>query len=95
LASRSRIRKRKRDGCAWIFQAGWRACWVTKAPVGLTVQPAKWTRPLPNSMKKRTAPPETLSTATLAFLQFGGDPMLIRAAAQIRADREAGGSERR
>jgi hypothetical protein len=31
-----------------------RACWVTQAPVGLLVQPARWTRRLPSSMKKRT-----------------------------------------
>jgi hypothetical protein len=26
LASRSRIRKRKRDGCSWSAQVNWRAC---------------------------------------------------------------------
>ena len=31
-----------------------RACWVTQAPVGLVVQPARWTRRLPSSMKKST-----------------------------------------
>ena len=35
-------------------QASWRACWVIQAPVGLAVQPAKWTRRLPISMEKST-----------------------------------------
>ena len=30
------------------------ACWVTQAPVGLVVQPARWTRRLPSSMKNST-----------------------------------------
>src|SRR6266498_891433 len=42
LLSRSRIRKRKRSGASWSVQANWRACWVTQAPVGLAVQPARW-----------------------------------------------------
>jgi hypothetical protein len=41
LASWSRIRKRKRDGCSWSFQENLRACWVTHSPVGLAVQPAR------------------------------------------------------
>ena len=39
---------------SWSVQANWRACWVTQAPVGLAVQPARWTRRLPSSMKKST-----------------------------------------
>jgi hypothetical protein len=31
-----------------------RACWVTQAPVGLVVQPAKWILRLASSIKKRT-----------------------------------------
>jgi hypothetical protein len=31
-----------------------RACWVTQERLGLVVQPAKWTRRLPSSMKYRT-----------------------------------------
>ena len=43
LLSRSRIRKRNDDGCSWSAQANWRACWVTQAPLGFAVQPARWT----------------------------------------------------
>jgi hypothetical protein len=31
-----------------------RTCWVTQAPVGLVVQPARWTRRFPSSMKNST-----------------------------------------
>jgi hypothetical protein len=31
-------------------QTSWRACWLTQAPSGLDVQPARWTRRLPSSM---------------------------------------------
>jgi hypothetical protein len=31
-----------------------RACRVTQAPVGFVVQPARWTRRFPSSMKKST-----------------------------------------
>jgi hypothetical protein len=32
-----------------------RACWVTQAPIGLVVQPARWTRRFPSSRKKKEA----------------------------------------
>ena|SRR5438552_18262862 len=35
-------------------QASWRACWAVQVPLGLAVQPARCTRRLPSSMKKRT-----------------------------------------
>jgi hypothetical protein len=35
-------------------QASWRACWVTQAPPGFVVQPARCTQRLPSSMKKST-----------------------------------------
>jgi hypothetical protein len=39
----------------WVARSGkvqtsWRACWLTQAPSGLGVQPARWTRRLPSSM---------------------------------------------
>src|SRR6266550_2829619 len=46
LLSRSRIQKRSGDERSASVQANWRACWVTHAPVGLAVQPARWTRRL-------------------------------------------------
>jgi hypothetical protein len=54
LLSRSRTRNRNDPGRSWRAQANLRACRVTQAPVGFAVQPAKWTRRLPSSMKKRT-----------------------------------------
>ena len=54
LLSRSRIRKRNDPDRFWSVQANWRACWVTHGPVGFAVQPARWTRRLPSSMKKST-----------------------------------------
>jgi hypothetical protein len=54
-ASRSRIRNGKLDGCAWSVHENSRARWVTQAPVGFTVQPAKWTRRLSSSTKKCTS----------------------------------------
>jgi hypothetical protein len=56
LLSRSRIRKRNCAGCSWSVHANWRACWVTQSPVGLAVQPARWTRRLASSMKKSDPP---------------------------------------
>jgi hypothetical protein len=42
-------------GCLLLERPGnWRACCVTQLPVGLAVHPARWTRRLPSSMKKRT-----------------------------------------
>jgi hypothetical protein len=54
LLSRSRIRNRNGDRWCRSVHANWRACWVTQAPVGLAVQPARWTRRLLSSMKKST-----------------------------------------
>ena len=50
LASRSRIRKRARIFPSWRSQASSRACWTTHAPVGETVQPARWMQRLPTSV---------------------------------------------
>ena len=44
LLSRSWIRKRMRSNSKVKLRL--RACWVTHAPVGLVVQPARWTRRL-------------------------------------------------
>src|SRR5437868_15470649 len=57
LLSRSRMRKRKGGRRSWSVEANCRACWVTHGRFGLTVQPAKWTRRLPNSMKKEHRQP--------------------------------------
>jgi hypothetical protein len=54
LAVASRIRNLNRSVCSCRVQANWRACCVAQAPVGLAVQPERWTRRLPSSMKKRT-----------------------------------------
>ena len=37
-----------------VSEAQIAACWVTQSPVGLVVQPARWTRRLPSSMKNST-----------------------------------------
>jgi len=42
------------DPLEYAGEAQLRACWVTQAPVGLVVQPARWTRRLSSSMKKST-----------------------------------------
>jgi hypothetical protein len=47
--SRSWIRNRVRSSSP--VKQRLRACWVTQAPVGLVMQPARWTRRLPTSMK--------------------------------------------
>jgi len=52
LLARSWIRNRVRSNRPVKLRL--RACWVTQAPVGLVVQPARWTRRLPSSMKKST-----------------------------------------
>src|ERR687888_475641 len=50
LLSRSWIRNRIRSNKPVKLRL--RACWVTQPPVGLVVQPARWTRRLSSSMKK-------------------------------------------
>ncbi len=55
VVSRSWMRKRLGTAPSWICQLRWRACWVTPAAVGFTVQPARWTRRVPSSMKKSTS----------------------------------------
>src|SRR5207253_2561003 len=52
LLSRSWIRNLIRSNTPVKLRL--RACWVTQAPVGLAVQPARWTRRLSSSMKNRT-----------------------------------------
>jgi hypothetical protein len=52
LLSRSWIRNRIRSNRPVKLRL--RACWVAQAPVGLVVQPAKWTRRLLSSIKKST-----------------------------------------
>jgi hypothetical protein len=52
LLSRSRVRKRIRSDRPAKLRLP--ACWATQAPLGLVVQPARWTRRLPSSMKKST-----------------------------------------
>jgi hypothetical protein len=52
LLSRSWIRNR--IGSNAPVKLRLRACCVTQAPLGLVVQPARWTRRLPSSMKNNT-----------------------------------------
>ena len=52
LLSRSCIRKRIRSSRP--VKLRFRACWVTQAPLGLLVHPARWTRRLSSSMKNST-----------------------------------------
>ena len=58
LASRSWIRKRAGTLASWSAQLNCRASPegypVTQALVGFAVQPARWTRRLPSSMKNNT-----------------------------------------
>ena len=54
LRSRSRIRKRTGSGRHANVQVSWRARWMTHGVPGCGVHPARCTRRLPNSMKKRT-----------------------------------------
>ena len=52
FASRSRIRNRMRLRTPFIER--FRACWVTQAPCGLVVMPARWTRRVACSIKNST-----------------------------------------
>jgi hypothetical protein len=54
LLSRSWMTKRSGFGRSDNDQASWRACWVTQAVFGFALQPARWTRRLPSSMKNKT-----------------------------------------
>jgi len=45
LLSRSRIRKRTGVARSHKIQTSWRACWLTQAPSGFGVHPARWDTP--------------------------------------------------
>jgi hypothetical protein len=54
FASRSRMRRRSRCARSPSTSSRLRACWVTQAPFGLAVTPARWTRRVSSSMKNST-----------------------------------------
>jgi hypothetical protein len=54
LASRSRMRNRKRRPASSRFMSRLRACWVSQAPLGWAVTPRMCTRRVACSMTKKT-----------------------------------------
>jgi hypothetical protein len=54
FSSRSRTTKRSRRPRSPSISRRLRACWVTQAPFGLAVTPARWTRRVSSSMKNST-----------------------------------------
>ena len=54
FVSRSRSKKRTRRPRSCNTSSRLRACWVTQAPLGLAVTPARWTRRVSSSRKHRT-----------------------------------------
>jgi hypothetical protein len=91
LLSRSWIRKRIRSRT--LVKLRLRACWTTQLPDGLVVQPAKWTRLLPSSMKKRTYRRRRATVSTVKKSQASRlAAWRRRNAGQLTAPRRGAGS---
>ena len=87
LLSRSRTRKRAGVDRSPSVQVNCRACWLTQAPLGVAVQPARCTRRLSSSMKKST---DSRCSRTVSTVKKSTASMLLRLRAQELTPGETG-----